>query len=60
MPITLIILSVFVISAVACHFMAKKRDGSPVFWGVMGLMFGPFAIMLLAYLSKKLHNNYKI
>jgi len=60
MSITIIIVSVFIVSAIVCHFMAKKRDGSPVFWGVMGLLFGPFAIMLLAYLSKKLHNNYKI
>jgi tellurite resistance protein TehA-like permease len=60
MTFTLIFLSIFIASAVICHFLAKKYDASPAFWGTMGLLFGPFAIMLLAYLSKKLRNNYKI
>ena len=60
MSVTLMIITVFFASALVCLLMAKKLDGSPVFWAIMGLLFGPFAIMLLAYLSKKLHNNYKI
>jgi len=31
-------------SVVACHAIAKWRGGNPVFWGAMGLLFGPFAI----------------
>jgi hypothetical protein len=31
-------------SVVACHAIAKRRGGNPVFWGVMGLLFGPLAI----------------
>ncbi len=31
-------------SVVSCHAIAKRRGGNPVFWGVMGLLFGPFAI----------------
>jgi hypothetical protein len=27
-----------------CHQVAKRRGASPVFWGVMGALFGPFAI----------------
>jgi len=33
-----------VVSVVACHMIAKSRGGDAVFWGVMGLLFGPFAI----------------
>ena len=60
MTFTLILVAVFVLSAVICHILAKKYGTSPGFWGTMGLLFGPFAILLLAYLSKKLRNNYKI
>lgn len=34
------LLSIFV-----CHFIAKRRGSRPVFWGVMGALFGPFAIL---------------
>ena len=60
MTFTLVFVAIFVASAVICHVMAKKYGVRPVFWGTMGLVFGPFAIMLLASLSKKLRNNYKI
>lgn len=60
MTFSIALLSIFIISGIICHFMAKKRETKPVFWGVMGLLFGPFAILLLAYLTQKLHNNYKI
>ncbi len=61
MTFTLILASIFLISGIVCHIMAKRYGTArPVFWGTMGLVFGPFAIMLLAYLSKKLRNNYKI
>ena len=60
MTFTLILFTVFVLSAIICHVLAKKYGANPVFWGTMGFVFGPFAIILLAYLSKKLRNNYKI
>ena len=31
-------------SVVACHSIAKRRGGNPLFWGLMGLLFGPLAI----------------
>jgi hypothetical protein len=31
-------------SVVACHLIARARGGNAVYWGVMGLLFGPFAI----------------
>ena len=57
---TIIFFSTFIISAVICHFMARQRHAKPVFWGVMGLLLGPLAILLLAYLSQKVVNNYKV
>lgn len=35
---------VFLASIVACHSIAKRRGGNPVFWGLMGALFGPLAI----------------
>lgn len=60
MTFTIILSCIFILSAIICHNLAKKYDARPAFWGTMGLVFGPFAIMLLAYLSKKLRNNYKV
>jgi len=44
-------MNIFVISALVllasiffCHHTAKKRGANPVFWGVMGAIFGPLAI----------------
>ncbi len=31
-------------SVAACRVIAKRRGRNPVFWGVMGLLFGPLAI----------------
>ena len=31
-------------SVVAWHAIAKRRGRNPVFWGLMGLLFGPLAI----------------
>jgi hypothetical protein len=31
-------------SVAACDVIAKRRRGNAVFWGVMGLLFGPLAI----------------
>jgi hypothetical protein len=42
-PILLMAL-VLLASVVACHAIAKRRGSNPVFWGVMGLLFGPLAI----------------
>lgn len=35
---------VFLVSAIICHAVARRRAANPVFWGVMGLVFGPLAI----------------
>jgi hypothetical protein len=44
--IALNIASIFV-----CHFIAKSRGAKPVFWGVMGAVFGPLAIPF-AFMAK--------
>lgn len=36
--------AVLIVSAGVCHFVAKSRGASAVFWGVMGIVFGPLAI----------------
>ena len=35
---------VFVVSAVICHLIAKRRGANPVYWGVIGFLCGPLAI----------------
>lgn len=50
-PVVLIV-GVFLVSAVVCHFIAKQRGRDPVFWGVMGAVIGPLAIPLV-FLSKR-------
>ncbi len=40
----IIILLTFIASAAFCHYFAKIRGANPVFWGLMGGIFGPLAI----------------
>jgi len=37
-------LAMTIACVVICHTIAKRRGLKPVFWGVMGALFGPFAI----------------
>jgi hypothetical protein len=46
-----IILLIAIASIVICHRVAKQRGSNPVFWGVMGAIFGPLAIPFV-FLSK--------
>lgn len=39
-----IMLFTILVSATLCHVLAKQRGANPVFWGMMGVLFGPFAI----------------
>ncbi len=43
--ISLIILSIA--SAVFCHWQAGRRGADRVYWGLMGVFFGPLAIPVL-------------
>ena len=40
----LVLLAVNILCIFICHYIAKGRGMKPVFWGVMGAIFGPFAI----------------
>jgi len=51
-----ILVIVIITSAFFCHLIAKNRNGNAVFWGVMGAIFGPFAIPF-AFLSKPIGKN---
>lgn len=49
----ILILLVFIVCAIVCHRIAKLRGANPVFWGVVGLLFGPLALPFVFYLDKK-------
>jgi len=53
MTFTIILLTLIIASAVICHMLAKKQGAKPVFWGTMGVLFGPFAIIALLFFTKK-------
>lgn len=39
-----ILLGINIISIFVCHFVAKRKGKKPVFWGLMGAIFGPLVI----------------
>jgi energy-coupling factor transporter transmembrane protein EcfT len=51
-PIAVIVV-ITLISIVACHKIAVSRGASGVFWGTMGLLFGPFAIPFACFAKPK-------
>jgi hypothetical protein len=42
-----------IICVILCHQIAKRRGAKPVFWGVMGALFGPFAIPFVLFAKPK-------
>ncbi|MEJ2177627.1 MAG: hypothetical protein P8Y12_06680 [Gammaproteobacteria bacterium] len=56
MALTLLIV-INVLSIVICHVLAKRRGLKPVFWGVMGALFGPLAIPFAAFGKPRPSNN---
>lgn len=48
-----ILLAVTVASIIICHSIAKSRGLKPVFWGVMGAIFGPLAIPFVLLVKPK-------
>ena len=45
------------VSATICHLIAKSRGKNPVFWGVMGVIFGPLAIPFIFIPIKRIDNG---
>jgi hypothetical protein len=49
-----VILVIFGLACIVlCHYIAKKRGANPVFCGVMGGIFGPFAIPFVFFSKRK-------
>ncbi|MGD8483483.1 MAG: hypothetical protein PVJ63_10260 [Thioalkalispiraceae bacterium] len=46
MPVVIVSV-VFVISAVACHVIARNKGERAAYWGVAGLLLGPLAVFYL-------------
>ena len=44
MEILVASLAINVVCILLCHRIAVKRGGRPLFWAIMGALFGPFAI----------------
>jgi len=42
---------IIILSIVICHNIAKARGKEPVFWGVMGALFGPLAIPFVMFVK---------
>ena len=59
MPIYLLT-AINIISIFICHYMAISRGKKPVFWGVMGAIFGPFAIPVLLLTKNKTKINMEL
>ncbi len=53
MSLQVVLVLTTLVSIVACHLIAKKRGLKPVFWDVMGLVFGPLAIPFVCFAKPK-------
>ena len=49
MTATILLALLFGASAALCHLIAKQRGSDPVFWTVMGVIFGPLAIVFVLF-----------
>lgn len=54
----ILVLCVSIACGIVCHLVARKRGLKPVFWGIMGVMFGPLAIPFV-YLAGPAHDNHR-
>ena len=50
-------LLISLVIGIYCHMMAKRHGRNPVFWGVMGVTFGPFAIPFIFFIPEKRHDG---
>jgi hypothetical protein len=49
----LILFAIAIACAIGCHIVAGRRGANPVFWGIMGFLFGPFALPFVFLTGKK-------
>jgi hypothetical protein len=48
-----LLILVFLASIMICHMIAKKRGRNPIFWGIMGGLFGPLAIPFIYFVKTR-------
>ena len=53
----LLIIVFTIVSAAVCHMIARQRGLKPVFWGVMGALFGPFAIPFILLKKSRVNRD---
>lgn len=58
MVFMIVVLAVSLVCGVFCHRIARRREANAVFWAVMGVSFGPFAIPFV-YLSRSVTDRRK-
>ena len=58
MVFMIMVLFVSLVCGVFCHRIARSRGANAVFWAVMGVSFGPFAIPFV-YISRPLADRRK-
>lgn len=47
--ISITLIAINIACIIFCHYLAKRRGASPVFWGVMAALFGPLAIPFVLF-----------
>ena len=52
----LILIIISLIFAGFLYLIAEKRNSDKVFWGIMGFLFGPFAIPFV-FFAKRIEEN---
>lgn len=45
-------LIIWILLAAACYYVAKDKNRNAVVWGILGLLFGIFALVIVALLPK--------
>ena len=53
MMLAVVLLLVALGSIVVCHMLARRRGLNPVFWALMGAIFGPFAIPFVYFRARR-------
>lgn len=48
-----IIVALSVVFAVICAAMARKKQRNELLWGLLGFLFGPIAVIILALSSSR-------
>ena len=57
MNMVALIAGISVLSLVFCHHTAKRKGLRPVFWGVLGLLLGPIAIVAVIAAKSRVQNQ---